>query len=40
MNKLLTRSFQAVARPAAYALDWREPELLIGGVVLSVYQRI
>lgn len=30
MNKLLTRSFQAVARPAAYALDWREPELLIG----------
>ena len=30
MNKLVTRSFQAVARPAAYALDWREPELLIG----------
>lgn len=30
MNKLLTRSFQAVARPVAYALDWREPELLIG----------
>lgn len=30
MNKLLTRSFQAVARPASYALDWREPELLIG----------
>ena len=30
MNKLLTRSFQAVARPAAYVLNWREPELLIG----------
>lgn len=30
MYNLLTRSFQAVARPAAYALDWDEPNLLIG----------
>lgn len=30
MSKLIARSFQAVARPAAYALDWREPDLLIG----------
>ncbi len=30
MYKLLTRSFQAVARPAAHALDWHEPQLLIG----------
>lgn len=30
MYNLLTRSFQAIARPAAYALDWQEPDLLIG----------
>lgn len=30
MHNLFIRSFQTIARPAAYALNWREPELLIG----------
>lgn len=30
MHNLFIRSFQTIARPDAYALNWREPELLIG----------